>query len=94
MPIVPKYFQTFEVRGRYPFPIDMLRYDGCFPIREAEDSGGIARSIEQHGRGEDMEKPIRLGRYVERRSDLPTAHRWRSFGWLVLRYTIETIDPR
>jgi hypothetical protein len=67
-----------EVEGRGPFPIDMLRYDGCYPVREAEDS--------YHGVGlrepECYEGVRRVRLYTVR--ERLTVDRWRSFGWKVV----------
>jgi hypothetical protein len=71
----------FEVVTSYrrEFPIDMLRYDGCFPLEE-RDALAIARSI----RGDDMtaeDARIHLVAYHESGGWKPTAARWESFGW-------------
>jgi hypothetical protein len=80
------YVQTFEVEGRFPFPVDMLRYDYCYPVREAEDSYNIAASIRR-----DTNGPVRikLRRTIEHKGNLPTSGRWSSFGWTVIESTIK-----
>lgn len=69
--------QEFEVEGRGPFPVDMLRYDACWPVRENEDSfkGISLREPECY----DGERVVRL------RTIAPslTEGRWRSFGWKI-----------
>lgn len=59
------------VYGSGRFPMDMLRYDRCFPHR-SED----ARAME--GDQRDMRAIV-----VERRAAMPdfTVGRWKSFGW-------------
>lgn len=65
----------FAVRGRGNFPVDMLRYDCCFPARGAD-----AAAMEAAAHGE--ERSIVLCR---RASDSGVnVERWRSFGWTVV----------
>ena len=71
-----KYYQTFTVTTKFQFPIDMLRYDGCFPHTEI-DAGAISRNLT------DQTRPItvQIGRYVtNKRMCEPTIERWASFG--------------
>jgi len=73
-----KYRHEAVVQGRGSFPIDMLRYDQCWPVG-GEDSVEIERSL-HHERG-----PFT----VNVRADSPakehwTPDRWRSFGWTVV----------
>lgn len=68
-----KTFQ-YEVRGVVPFPLDMLRYDGCWPARSV-DTTAIADSLAQVATAEQV---VRL-EGIKR----PTIDRWRSFGWAV-----------
>lgn len=75
------YRQLFEVEGRHPFPIDMLRYDACFPASETE-SHKINATFDG-GRIETTR--VTLARYI--RADMkqePTSGRWHSFGWTVI----------
>lgn len=72
--------KEFTVEGPGPFPIDMLRYDQCWPKREGEDSKGIEDSF-----------PARRIRGVLTRVTLvtdapnaPTVGRWESFGFKVV----------
>ena len=68
-----KYFQTFTVESTFSFPIDMLRYDSCFPHTE-RDSGEITDSITSF-KGFSVE----VGRYVKYKNIQPTIARWESF---------------
>jgi hypothetical protein len=64
----------FTVTGRFPFPIDMLRYDRCYPATEKDSSlmvGALSGSRE-----------ITL-RLVTDRPAGPTEARWNSFMWHV-----------
>lgn len=65
----------FRVSGFGSFPMDMLRYDECFPL----DSDS-AQSIADSHAGPSMRWEIRLGTY---RPFGPTIDRWRSFNWAV-----------
>ena len=81
------HIQTFMVEGRFPFPLDMLRYDHCYPVTEAEDSYNIGISIRREN---DRPLQIKLRRHVENASVMPTTGRWASFNWTVLEHTIKT----
>jgi hypothetical protein len=67
---------TFTVEGMGPFPVDMLRYDACFPDR-SDDAVELGGSM--HPRASRRKRTVRL------RSNLkqPTEGRWMSFGWTV-----------
>jgi hypothetical protein len=78
----------FTAHGRYPFPMDMLRYDACYPL----SPGDVSKIQEALVRPEIglpfMQRPIlaiRLVSYLH----APTEDRWRSFGWFV-----EGLDER
>ena len=64
----------FEVEGPAPFPIDMLRYDECFPASET-DSARIEQSFT-----DSQDRPLR----VLLRGGHPNAERWGSFLWRVV----------
>ena len=66
---------VFGVEGRGSFPIDMLRYDSCFPAHES-DSGEIEASLRP--REGNVSRAIFLRGPRE-----PTVARWASFGWKV-----------
>jgi len=74
-----QYKWTFTVIGHGTFPLDMLRYDACYPI-DSESVSGL--EYDRDNRHEP--------RKVQLRSHLnsPTNARWASFGWLVLRETV------
>lgn len=72
---MPKTYEyIYKVRGRGRFPLDMLRYDQCWPSREI-DSHII----------DGCEPGIQVDAVVEIKSHLRTgtAGRWKSFGWRV-----------
>jgi hypothetical protein len=68
--------QTFA--GRSSFPVDMLRYDNCYPVSEL-DSNTIASSLRARGFGNDGHE---FQVTVETTSRFEfTLARWESFGW-------------
>ena len=84
-----KYFQTFVVRGRWNFPIDMLRYDQCWPIGDGlELIGHSIRGVRPDNSSDGHS--VKLGRWVDHPSRRPTLGRWASFGWYVIEDTIMT----
>lgn len=71
----------FKVAGRGHFPVDMLRYDECFPF-----NGQAVTAIEHFVRypSAGAGEPSREVELVTM-SRQPTDARWLSFGWSVLR---------
>lgn len=67
----------FTVTGRVGFPIDMLRYDACYPATEA-DSGLIYKTLE----GGNTEA-VSVDLHMDHRTRGPTDGRWESFLWKV-----------
>lgn len=71
-----KFQVEFTVVGWGEFPIDMLRYDGCFPLTE-KDTAAMA---------EQGTREVTLNKTLNRHHATnwsPTAGRWESFGWVV-----------
>lgn len=70
----------FKVTGRSNFPLDMLRYDACYPGSQ-ESVAEIQASFDPRER---MAREQR-GFEVTLRSQIsePTAARWNSFQWRV-----------
>lgn len=64
-------YREFTVKGNGMFPIDMLRYDNCWPAT-SEDAAKLA------GRGP---REVTLG---TRNRTAPTVGRWPSFMWRVV----------
>ena len=76
-----KFNQVIEVKGKGEFPVDMLRYDRCYPYT-GEDSNNMAIRMDRSIITEDHEDvTIRLSRYVGGKKDEPTYKRWASFLW-------------
>ena len=66
---------TYRVSGRGKFPFDMLRYDQCWPRRERDSA-----LIDAHTRHPNVEWEVEL-----MGTRMPTAARWRSYGWEVVQ---------
>lgn len=64
--------ETITVRGRGIFPLDMLRYDCCFPAT-SEDVSLINETGELRSVTLVLRNAIRI----------PTVGRWNSFTWAV-----------
>jgi len=67
---------TFRVIGVDNFPVDMLRYDGCYP----RTSEAVLNIISEN---EGKPRSVELVKAVENKEQLPTTARWASFGWKV-----------
>lgn len=80
------YVHTFTVRpkGTIPFPVDMLRYDGCYPSGETE-AGKIAENLRSWGDDPDN-RYVELEAVKDRPDWEPTGGRWDSFGWEVVEH--------
>jgi len=70
------YYQMFLVEWVGMFPLDMLRYDGCFPACQ-EAVSTIYDNLTEHLPGPHCAKMARLVRY---KKDVPCTARWQSFG--------------
>ena len=68
----------FTVTGRGRFPIDMLRYDCCYPVEGIPDIEWSQNPEERR-----REFNVRLVRHCKSRGWTPTIGRWSSFGWSV-----------
>ena len=76
-----KYRHSFQVKGCGKFPIDMLRYDSCFPSSEP-DSYEIL--------DERKERTVQLTHYGDRQWE-PGKPRWSSFGWQVVEHRVSKL---
>lgn len=72
----------FIVEGTGDFPVDMLRYDACWPRFESGPTG--AYNILTPDNLKERATPRRV-ELVSRRS--PMRPRWSSFGWEVVEHT-------
>lgn len=74
------YIHSITITGRGSFPLDMLRYDRCFPASEI-DANAIARTFEHHENWE-----ITVSKYTDKRNlclgtdnEIWNLARWASF---------------
>lgn len=67
----------FKVRGKGQFPLDMLRYDECYPVTPVD-----VEYIESRKRvdGKTVAREVSLATH---KRFAPTEGRWESFGWTV-----------
>lgn len=77
------YAVVTRARGTATFPVDMLRYDRCYPLREI-DAGLILENITDphHRKEEDKIYIVKYSEKAELKSLFNYA-RWDSFGWKV-----------
>lgn len=68
-----RYVTTLVVEGGGEFPLDMLRYDQCYPASESD----------AHAMRHERQRQITLTR-VSVNPDQPTFRRWDSFVWRVV----------
>lgn len=80
-----KNFHKFTVAGHGQFPMDMLRYDSCFP-HSPDDVRGL-ESPTPGTAGSRAPREVTLIHH-DHRSWLPTEGRWNSFGWRVLSHEV------
>lgn len=71
------YLTNFTVEGAGRFPLDMLRYDSCFPLRQEDVSRIDDRNRER--------VTVKLAMYHATSKPNITDARWSSFGWSVVR---------
>ncbi len=79
---MPMYTHRFIVEGSAPFPIDMLRYDHCYPADQAAASilADVVGVMWTH----DQTAQLTLVSVTDHKAWLPTAARWSSFNWRVV----------
>jgi hypothetical protein len=63
----------WSVKGNGPFPLDMLRYDSCWPLTSYD--------VELMAGNVKVEEPTEV--HMVSLSGPPTTGRWESFGWTV-----------
>ncbi len=72
------YLLQFKVTGCGAFPLDMLRYDACYPATQ-DDVDNLAASSELALQG--CTRTYTLHRRQLLKSETPTVKRWESFLW-------------
>jgi hypothetical protein len=84
------FVQNAVVSGRSAFPLDMLRYDSCFPATQ-DDVGKIITSTERDPKKRSEEDVyIAIRRVVGNSSHPWTEGRWASFGWHLKPSTVHS----
>lgn len=73
----------FTVYGKGQFPLDMLRYDSCWPRFELE-----ARVLAEP-KGKEIHT-VHLCKHVESHGEV-TPERWASFGWTLDLNSMEIV---
>lgn len=73
---------AFVVEGLDVFPIDMLRYDSCYP-KDSTSVGNIIFSLDPTilADQKEMGRPFRVGLISDKE---PFVGRWTTFGWTVI----------
>lgn len=77
----------FKVKSQMGFPLDMLRYDSCWPA-EPKDVSLMAQAMNRHyyfkkpGEEDNLEITLKSPYH-------PTDERWASFGWTVTEVKTE-----
>lgn len=83
----------YKVQGKWPFPQDMLRYDGAAPIHE--DLGLLQRLSAEFAESRDFMAQVHTVTLTSARSKFSIAfgssRRWESFGWRVIEIEGEAI---
>jgi hypothetical protein len=80
-----KQFRTeFQVEGGGSFPLDMLRYDSCWPKTQQDVA------IMDAFPGTSGKRTVTLVSASLRVSYVPTADRWASFSWSVVPGSVKT----
>lgn len=74
------FVNTFAVEGFGEFPVDMLRYDTCWPLGEAD----AYRIQDPDQRGAKRVVSLRKESKLRVDAERITVRRWASFGWVVL----------
>ena len=71
----------FTVEGRGAFPVDMLRYDSCWPAGP-DDADRIGYAPDADRRTVTLKRVTDASKHAMHL--VVTADRWRSFGWAVV----------
>lgn len=73
----------YTVEGKWPFPLDMMRYD-CSVGATAEDLETIVRLSSEHPDKSDLDGKFRVKLVMTTGRFRPGWSRWKSFGWKVI----------
>lgn len=73
-----QYVHTAKATGKGAFPIDMFRYDGCYPHHET-DSGKVTSHYSDPQSA--AMRTVEIMAITDRKIAPFTEARWASFGW-------------
>jgi len=85
------YITEFQVTGRLDFPVDMLRYDSCYPTR-TEDALAIVRCrrCDRPEKGSPLPVITLSTWHLTKNVTGLESARWSSFGWHIVEHSIHT----
>lgn len=84
------YQRSFTVRGAGEFPLDMLRYDRCWP-NAGDDVEAILPRYGGAALGALATREVRLCKFAHtKRGPYVEEGRWTSFGWTVIEQEFAT----
>lgn len=86
---MPRYITVVEITGCGPFPMDMLRYDQCWPAT-ADDAATIARSCYQPS--DRYEWMVRVKKHVPSKREAVTLERWTLGRWQSFACDVKQYD--
>jgi len=75
---MPMYKVQFTVKGKGSFPLDMLRYDACFPNTQQD-----VANLDWDRGDRRIAREVTLVAYTSSPRLIPTTARWSSFMWHV-----------
>lgn len=76
-----RWIQYATVSGRGSFPVDMLRYDYCYPVSFTVDEGERGPVAELND--EENQDVLIVARATDLKAREWTTARWNSFGWMI-----------
>lgn len=86
------WITSFRVEGSGDFPLDMLRYDTCYPL---DENALLSTDLLRAEAGENVERVVYLEkRHAYKPEGHVTDRRWASFGWRVIREGDDPSDHR
>lgn len=77
--------RTMPTGHTLSFPLDMLRYDNCWPA-DTESVDAIAQSLERDIDNDEHRVVVELYQYTETKAHQFHPERWASFGWKLKVY--------
>ncbi len=82
------HLRYFTVRGRGEFPLDMLRYDSCWPQQsvDADKISPTYDTLSSESREDLGRRDVFLCKHTRLKTEpVATTGRWHSFGWDVVK---------